>query len=354
MSIVFDNIIFSLQRSGGGSRFWANIIEPHLSRLDVAFIEHPGAHNNLYQQKITSSPLLRDHALPLSVARYLNFNRKFFKSRKYVFHSSYFRVNADRNCINITTVHDLIYEKFLSGAGAVIHKHQKRKALQCSDVIVCVSEHTKKDLLDFYPFCQGKELVVIRNGVEPLTFAGDKIAPVVDMVRPYFLYVGHRGELKGFHLIYDALESIGNDFDCIVVGAPFSEEESRLLVQRGLTDRVVNVGRVSDAELARYYAQAQFFFFPSLYEGFGIPPLEAMAAGCPVVASNRSSIPEVVGDAAILFDPDDPDSLGQALIDVQNGSVRQELIDKGGKRVMDFGWGAAVSGYAQLYSDLLI
>lgn len=353
MHIVFDNIIFSLQRSGGGSRVWANIIQPHLLETDTISIERPDAIGNLYRKELFSPVIRPDHALPLRLARYCNFNQDFVKSAPYIFHSSYFRVNTSRNCINVTTVHDMVYEKYSSGLGAWIHNRQKKYALQNSDVIVCISEHTKQDLLQFYPFCSGKHLLVIPNGVDQRTFMVANSYETKFAPRPYFLYIGHRAYLKGFHIVFDALDRISEEFECVVVGSPFTDKEVALINKRTLGNRIKNIGRISDTELASYYSNASFFFFPSLYEGFGIPPLEAMAARCPVVAANRSSIPEVVGEAAILFDPDDFQSLESALKRVQDDSIRQDLIQKGVERLSHFTSQSSASAYTELYKELL-
>ena len=134
--------------------------------------------------------------------------------------------------------------------------------------------------------------------------------------RPYFLYVGLRYRYKNFGGLLAsfarARSSLGGAALC-VVGAPFSDGENKLIAELGLADAVEHYGHVSDAHLAKLYRCCVAFVYPSLYEGFGIPPLEAMSCGAPVVASNRSSLPEVVGDAGLLFDPARPDELTNIL-----------------------------------------
>jgi glycosyltransferase involved in cell wall biosynthesis len=353
MSIVFDNILFSLQKNGGGSRFWSNIIKPHISRSDAIFLECIGSTDNTYRKHITIPTTRRDRALPLILSRYLNFNHDFFGKKNFIFHSSYFRVNKSPRCINITTVHDMIYEKFLDDFSSKIHIRQKQIALEHSDVIVCVSENTKMDLLKFYPFCSKKKLLVIPNGVNSKSFDSLNVVENNKRNKPYFLYIGHRSYLKGFSLVYNTLEALKDDIDCIVVGDSFSEIELNTILKRGLTNRIINVGRISDSELLKYYSGASFFFFPSFYEGFGIPPLEAMAANCPVLASNRSSIPEVVGDAALLFDPDNTDSLNHALLEIQKEDVKNKLIKNGRERIKNFTWERSASEYSELYRNLI-
>jgi mannosyltransferase len=353
--IVFDNIVYSLQRSGGVSRFWSKITEHFLA--SAPFIERQDATQNLYRRE-QQHPARRlpDHRLPKPLARYLNFSIS-TKDQAHVFHSSYYRVNRAPGAINVTTVHDLIYERFGRGLASRVHIAQKRQSLAAADCIVCVSEHTRKDLHAFYPLTLDKRVLVIPNGVDPVTAPAD--AEVRTVVRQaaeserFFLYVGHRGSCKGFDRVYRALKLCEHTWRCIVVGAALEPQEQDEIAAAGLSSRIVAIGRVSDAELNYLYSRAGFFFFPSLYEGFGIPPLEAMQQGCPVLASNRSSIPEVVGEAGILFDPDDPASLEQGLAKVQAPATRAHLIKTGRQRAALFGWTAAANQYQALYADLL-
>jgi glycosyltransferase involved in cell wall biosynthesis len=354
--IVFDNIVFNLQRAGGVSRVWSKIITPFNDSKNVSFIERYGAEENIYRSSMSLSPILPDHFLPINLSRYLNFSHKFYND-KYIFHSSYFRVNSSSDCVNVTTVHDLIYEKFGRGLGALMHLRQKAIALKKSDCIVCVSENTRKDLLEYYPFCADKKVVVIPNGVGKLNFSGES-ANFIDgnsaaNYGSYFLYVGHRGSCKGFNLIYDVLDMLDDSLKCIVVGEPFTQSEFEEIQARNHTENIINVGKVSDSHLNILYQSANFFFFPSLYEGFGIPPLEAMEAGCPVLASNRSSIPEVVGDAGVLFDPLDLGTLNNGLSRVMRADVKDELIVLGKERVNSFSWELVVKRYEALYSELI-
>ena len=358
MKLVFDNVVYCLQRSGGVSRFWSKIIQPYICDNSSLFIDRGECNNNIYRQDIKIAPkvCMRDHLFPIKIARYLNFNQRFFDD-KYVFHSSYFRINDVPGCLNITTVHDLIYEKFVSGIGSALHLHQKVVALHKSDCIVCVSEHTRKDLLEHYPFCSDKNIAIIPNGVAGF-YKSNLYTDLfqrksIKGSKSYFLYVGHRGGCKGFSLILDVLDYLEGSLQCVVVGDPFTSDELIKVDAWVKKKNILNVGRVSDTELNELYSHASFFFFPSLYEGFGIPPLEAMMSGCPVLASNRSSVPEVVGDAAILFDPADLASLKSGLSRVLQADVREKLIALGTARADIFSWESVVQRYAALYSRLL-
>ena len=354
MTKVFDNIVYSLQKSGGVSRFWSKITEPYLA--SATFIERDDATDNIYRQSQTLAVRRPDHPLFKRLARYLNM-RKRFSSTPYIFHSSYYRVNRAPGAINVTTIHDLIYERFGGGLGQRIHVAQKRLSLSAADCIVCVSEHTRNDLYYYYPFTRDKRVLVIPNGVDPVAQAapgpvGAAVAAAA-AAGPYFLYVGHRGACKGFDRVAAALKLCNKDWKCVVVGDALQDAELAALAAAGVAGRVVGVGRVSDAELSFLYGKAEFFFFPSLYEGFGIPPLEAMQQGCPVLASNRSSVPEVVADAGVLFDPDDQASLAAGIARVTSPQGRQDLVEKGYLRAAAMSWDAAAEAYRTLYQELL-
>jgi glycosyltransferase involved in cell wall biosynthesis len=156
--------------------------------------------------------------------------------------------------------------------------------------------------------------------------------------RPYVLAVSSQAVHKNFQLVLRAIENISNPpFDIVVAGG----SNPRVFGKGGMiqTDRIKWLGYVSDAELRTLYEGAMCFVFPSLYEGFGIPPLEAMNCGCPVIASRAASIPEVCGDAALYFDPHDPDELSRLLVRVAgDGLLRSEMVARGFQRAREFSW----------------
>lgn len=353
--LVFDNIVFSLQRTGGISRFWSKLVGRHAGNPSARFVEHASL-INLYRERLALArhTIVPDHRLPLRVARYLDFRRG-FDSEQHIFHSSYYRSNHHPSAINVATIHDLIYEKFESGLARAVHIRQKARALRLSDCLVCVSEATRRDLVEHYPFCNDKRVEVIPNGVDRAQSVVFKpVLPAALTGRRFLLYVGHRGACKGFDRTYHLLRALPGDIACVVVGADFATEEVRAIAAYGLADRFVNLGRVDDTILSSLYAAATFFFFPSLYEGFGIPPVEAMQHGCPVLATNRSSVPEVVGDAALLFDPDDRDTMISHALSILSGADVEALRERGRIRAQILEWRHALDQYDALYSDLLV
>jgi glycosyltransferase involved in cell wall biosynthesis len=131
------------------------------------------------------------------------------------------------------------------------------------------------------------------------------------------------------------------------------EETQRVVADLKLENKVRFLGRVSDLELITLYSMADIFAFPSFFEGFGIPPLEAMACGAPTITSDTSSLPEVVGDAAILVNPHDVDALSQAITRlIDNEGLREELRQKGFQRVQNFSWPLTARKMLAVYQRL--
>jgi glycosyltransferase involved in cell wall biosynthesis len=175
-----------------------------------------------------------------------------------------------------------------------------------------------------------------------------------DINRPYILYVGNRDGYKNFALLLDVFNSdFRNDYDLICFGGKkFSTKEESMIKELGIQKEVKYVTG-DDNLLYTLYKNAFCFVYPSLYEGFGIPPLEAMAAGCPVIASNSSSIPEVVGEAGLLFDPKSKESLTSSIYRlIHDENERSRLIQKGLLRTSKFSWDNTAKQTYDIYIEL--
>ena len=174
--------------------------------------------------------------------------------------------------------------------------------------------------------------------------------------RPYLLYVGSRASYKNFDGLLQALSRVVTDRSDIalcVVGSALTVEENQKIADFGLTSRIEHYGYASDTLLAKLYRCSLAFVYPSLYEGFGIPPLEAMQCGTPVIACDISSIPEVVGDAGLLFAPGKTNELADILRALVNGATnRAELIAKGRQRARQFTWQKTVDQTVEVYRAL--
>lgn len=363
MKIAFDSQIFTLQEYGGISRYICSLAA-QLADIDgvEASIIAP-FYINAYLDKLPKSmvsgirvpqiPNMRGafHLSSLWLAR--NSIERFAPQ---ILHETYYttRSAAPKGTRTVVTVHDMIHERFptLSSQHEQTSK-RKRFAVQRADHVICVSESTRKDLLEFFDLPEDK-VSVVYHGFDslPLTI------PEANKEKPYLLYVGHRGGYKnfeGFLRAYASSPWLRNSFDVVSFGGgAFSSNEKKLFNDLKLTDDQLIQANGSDSKLASFYQSAALFAYPSLYEGFGIPPLEAMSLGCPVACSNNSSIPEVVGDAVEYFDPKDAESMCAAMEHVLNSTARRaELVESGFVRCAQFSWERCAEETLAVYSRLM-
>lgn len=354
MKIVFDDIIFWLQTSGGGSVYWYEITNG-ISKLndDTTRVQYNKASRNLFLEKMVSKNVL--HFDMNHFTRYLPFT---LDVGMHIFHSSYYRFSRAKNAINITTVHDFTYEKFIKGIPKIIHYYQKKEALRNSDGIICVSENTKKDLLYYHPWIDENKIKIINNGLsqEYLSFkSNEEISlPLIDNLKnkKVVLFIGHRSKYKNFDVAIETVACMPNNYHLVVVGRPFNKFESRLIEQK-LPNKYLLLKEIRNDELRVVYNKADCLLYPSSYEGFGIPIIEAMAMGCPVVAVNTSSIPEVSGNAGILVTKPDSNELSNAILSLNDSTFRNDIIKKGIKNAKRFSWEKAVKETFEFYNSIL-
>lgn len=246
----------------------------------------------------------------------------------------------------IVTVHDLVRccfnfvpENMSEKIGLKLDTRYIKKASH----IIAISQTTKNDLVKYLNIPESR-ISVIYNGVDHNIF---KPHDVRLLDKPYILYVGSERPRKNLGRLFEAFATLRHNFPelkLVNVGSPgrskqFRNDTVKKLSSLGITEDVIFVGHISELDLAYYYSSAALLAYPSLYEGFGLPPLEAMACGCPVVTSNTSSLPEVVGQAGIMVDPHDTDSLTQAMRQVLTDTeVRDNMIRKGLEQAMRFSW----------------
>ncbi len=331
MTLVLDNIIFGLQRFGGISTYWSRVV-------DHATQERPGTawvmpRDVTFAGPISGQPaMMRKQGLPNRVVRYLTCP---LPSRGTVFHSSYYRLPARQVRRLVTTVHDFTYERYRSGLPLLIHHREKRRSIAAADVVVCVSNSTREDLLNHFPMVDPSKVIVIPLAVDSTMFAS-RGNEERNTTLPYALYVGQRGGYKRFDLAVRAVAR-SKDLALGIVGPPLTADERQLLVQQ-LDKRWIEFGSVDNSKLGQLYRAAELYLFPSDYEGFGLPILEAMSCGCPVVAANRSSFPEVAGDAALLVGEQDADAYAEAIAAVRSTDRRAALVAAGQRQVTRFSW----------------
>lgn len=274
-------------------------------------------------------------------------------------HATYFQSYDIGKTIKVETAHDLTYQKFShyftdSEYIIAMQKHAYRNA----DGIICISESTRRDLLELYgddlkPTCKIK---VIYHGSSILPDSENNTDILPDA--PYFLFVGRRWGYKNFERLAQAFatakELCRSHYLVCFGGGQFSNKEMAMFKKHSIFDRVKHISGDDDA-LSALYRHATAFIYPSEYEGFGLPPLEAMGCSCPILASNASSIPEVVGDAGIMFDPCSIDDISASLRKVASDSdLRGSLIAKGHERCKLFTWEKTAEETINFYRELAI
>ncbi len=362
MRILYDGAVTQERGAGGIKRYFNNLIqrlpsdfEPHFTTCRAAVEPEP------------EHPRLRTHRFrrfrPQRVS--LKLEKAFFGRVQdsvsfELAHPTYYTLLSQREvseyrCPVVVTVWDMIHELFPKLYPNADFVARKRRAIEAAAAVVCISENTKSDLLSHYQVHESRILVThLASSLDLGAARGDEHTPP----RPYFLYVGARAGYKNFDGLLSAFAAastspLATETVLAVVGSPFSEDEQKRIAELRLSGRVENYAEVSDARLVALYRSSLALVYPSRYEGFGIPPLEAMQCGTPVIASDRSSIPEVVGDAGILVNPDRPDELTDALVAVASGpAFRESLIARGRDRVKQFSWDRTTEQTLNLYRKL--
>jgi mannosyltransferase len=251
-----------------------------------------------------------------------------------VFHTSYYRLPSTRPEKYVVSVYDFIYERYRHGLARHVHSAQKMASLRRADAILCISDATRRDVIEFCGGVDPDRLHVTHLGVDPDTYFPD-VAETPDN-ETTVLFVGQRAGYKRFELAVEAVRQCSS-LMLGVVGPPVTPDERQLLSTRlGLRWR--EFGSVSSSELRRLYSSVFAFIFPSDYEGFGLPVLEAMASGCPVVAANTSSLPEVGGDAALYAATQRADEYAAHLDHLLDRQVREQIVNSGIARAAQFSW----------------
>ncbi|MFM5693117.1 glycosyltransferase family 4 protein [Aeromonas caviae] len=345
--IIIDNIIYSLQKAGGISVYFSEILNKLVANSYQFKVLHYENDNQIlkeYQQDkiFTAKKVL----LPLVIARYMDV---FIPKESKVFHSSYYRLPIffqRRKVKIVTTVHDFTYERYIGGFSSKIHHWQKKRAVLASDIVICISENTKKDLIHYIPQAKNKDIRVIYNGVSEFFFP--LLTDDDSKNKDNILFIGSRVGYKNFNSLVIAMEQL-TDMKLVIVGGGSITYDEGMLLEQYCGGRYRHINFVSNEQLNGLYNQAFCLVYPSLYEGFGIPAIEAMRSGCPVIAANRSSIPEVCDDASILLDDVNPNNIAEAVNSLRDKATREKLIESGFNNSSRFSWDNMFQELSKIY-----
>ena len=367
MKILFDHQIFTQQSYGGISRYFVRLAQGLLSlgnQIDVVAPFHcnrylkdlpkthvHGIELDRFPPKTGHLSMMANHHLSKFLLR---------SSSSEILHETYYSAKpvfpSAKGCV--LTVYDMMHEKYaanFSPKDAGIK--YKRLAVERADHVICISNSTKRDLCELF------DIPDLKVSVVHLAYEKFEAQPVdaarPNEVRPFLLFVGTRWGYKNFERFLRAVAlspALQMEFDVVAFGGgPFTPTEQALIEELSFGPNAVRQVGGNDAVLGRLYAQARAFVYPSVYEGFGLPPLEAMAQDCPVISSNSSSMPEVVGDAGAYFDPLDMEAQAQAISGVVfDDQRRNALIAAGRKRLSLFSWERCALETQAVYQKVLL
>lgn len=367
-----DGIIFEIQAHGGVSRVFAEIL-PRMCELstDIQFTlltagrlkQSLPSHARVHHLSRPGVQRLFQGAWLAKIKndlRGLILNTPVRVSKNIIWHSTYFTLPYRWRGLNVLTMHDMTYELFprffthpLDGQ----FRAYKRKCIEKADAIICVSQSTADDLCTYYDFAQKKPIYVIHNACD------DNFCQIPDVStyyqaptqKDFLLYVGGRQHYKNFAQflkVYSAWH-LNTKIDLVVVGEPWNNTELNLIRDSHLERKIHLLTKVADRDLCYLYNLALAFVYPSLYEGFGLPLLEAMRCGCPIVASKIPSSVEVAGECAVYFEPNDFNSFLNALTMAIDLGRNSKQVRSGLGRSHVFSWDRCAKMTLEVYSDLL-
>lgn len=371
-NIIYDDEIFVRQKYGGVSRIFFELIRKIKStnnwsvEINNFYSENPLlinlniSHIRPFLKSINfplKNKLVR--AVSLSYSRYKT-TGAIRKATNAIFHPTFYNdyylnsLKHNKQVKLIFTVHDLIHEIYpVSKAYKEISEY-KRKNLEVADLIITVSENTKKDLIKFYPFVD-ESIVFVIHLAETVSQATPQF--INDLPQDYVLFVGERAGYKNFDILLDAFNHVHKKHQSLYLvvagGQSYNKHELKKIKEYGLANRIIKLS-VNDSQLNYLYTNAKAFVFPSKYEGFGIPILEAYACGTPLITSGCGSIKEVAEDCCLYFDPNDPLDLANKMeLIISDESLRSNLIVKGKERARLFSWEKHVNETLKIYTSVI-
>ena len=363
IKVLTDYQAFSMQKYGGISRYFANIFykakisESVRVRLGLLYNSNYYIENEKF---LLNNFLFRQFLKKESRAKKWNkaYCKYLLKENKFdIFHPTYYNayfLNYLKKPL-VITVHDMIYEvlpEYFNNNDPLTL--QKKLLVQHANAIIAISESTKKDLMNILKV-EPNKITVIHHGIDhtvPL-----EIKPVDGLPLNFLLYVGERTQYKNFFRFANCCAKLLNENDGLRIvfagGGAIKHAELSKMESLGITDYCVQMN-VTDAQLNYLYKKAKAFVFPSLYEGFGLPILEAFKAGCPIASSNTSCFPEIGGDAIAYFDPYDEQSMFNIIskLLVDDGK-RANLVEKGYERLKMFSLDEQIEKTLAVYENVL-
>lgn len=362
MKILYDHQAFTMQKFGGISRYFIELMkrfpEGNTVQNSVLLTDNYYYLNEDFNGKNkvldTSSINVKGKNRIKAGINNLNTHLKLKNNKFDIFHPTYYDhyfFKSLKDTPFVVTVYDMIHEKF-SDDEKSLTLLQKKETINRADQIIAISANTKKDLIDLYGIPASRIDVVYLN--HNLDGVKEKVIP--ELPEHYILYVGERNWYKNFENFAMAVQLVLQkhpDLHVICTGKKFTNEEVTLLKELKIESKFHQYF-VTDEQLKYLYLSAKLFVYPSKYEGFGIPILEAFSCECPVVLSNSSCFPEVAGDAGVYFDPANVDDMSDKICNVlEDAELRKEKIILGKLVSAKFSWDKTVDETLAIYNKMI-
>ena len=353
--------MFTFQKFGGVTRYFADLVynlptNEFVAELPMKYCENHYV-TQTYGHEYDRFSFPANYRLRRRIYSLVNdsISKKAIKEKDYdIFHPTYFspyflNVLKKRQKPFVLTIHDMTFERYPQNV--LFYDHtiaHKRKLIAEAEHIIAVSENTKRDIVELLGTDPAK-ISVVHHGYRPIATAAPQLFD------RYILYVGERKGYKNFTPWLEAiLPILSSDptLKVVCTGAPFNKAEVELFTKWDISDRMQHI-TANDTQMASLYRHALCFVFPSHYEGFGIPILEAFHNGCPVCLSNASCFPEVAGDAAFYFNPNDAQSMQDAIKELlASNTLRNELRQKGAIRSKKYTLERMVNNTCNIYRKI--
>ncbi len=371
MKVLLDPQTFLIQKFGGISRLFVEVWKRSVDNKEIQFecpliysenyhlnesgLEPKNIFNVLHNCHFRGIGRVKDVLKANSIGK----TNKKLKTQQFdvflsTYYDTYFLDHLGKKPFILTVydmIHEIFPEHFINDTKTV---SQKKLLIEKSDKIIAISKQTKKDILRFYPNVHSDKIEVVYLSQTIM----DNVLPIAkELPQNFILFIGNRGAYKNFKLFAEAaLSLLKKDPSLFIVcagGGKFLDKEIKMLQDLGIDKQAIQKD-YKDSELASFYKAAKVFVFPSAYEGFGIPTLEAMKCGCPVILANSSCLPEVGGDAALYFENDNKDSLANAIGKIlSDDQLRKELIAKGYEQVNEFSWDKTAEEYFNIIKSVV-
>ena len=364
INLYLDNTIFTFQRAGGVSIYWYELLSrlaKNNHQFNINIIKLKTQSINIFDKDLDYSPIKihQEKFFISKLQRYFPLIKKI--EGKSIYHSSYFRTSFQKDVVNIITIYDFAHDLGFSSGFPRKYANiwQKKQGILRADGIICISESTKIDLLKLYPQVDEGKVIVIHLAASndfkvlniPVELSLVTKSSLINPLKPFIVYIGERATYKNFKVAVETLKIL-DDYNLVIVGGGELGKAEEDYLQQLLPDRFLHLKNIYSVQLNELFNKAFCLIYPSRYEGFGIPLIEAMKAGCPVVTSNYASIPEVVEQAGLIVEDIFPELFVEKVKYLELKENREKIIEMGIEQASLFSWDRCYEETIKFYQKI--